>query len=47
MALMARYKALRKDPAKQADAQQVLREALKLQADGQVSEDAVIGAAYI
>lgn len=45
--LMAKYKKLRMDPAKREDAQKALQAALKLQSDGQVSEDASIGAAYM
>lgn len=45
--LMAEYKTLRMDPEKKREAQKLLDAAQELARNGQVSDDAIIGMAYL
>jgi hypothetical protein len=47
MELMDRYKIARRDPDKREEADLLLRAAMVLRNGGEVSENAVVGAAYL
>ena len=46
-ALMSEYKILRRDPKNRDEADKVLKKAMKLGREGDVSKDAKLGAAYL
>ena len=46
-ALMSEYKMLRRDPKQRKEADKILKQAMKLGRDGDVSKDAKLGAAYL
>jgi hypothetical protein len=45
--LMDRYKRARRDPDKREEADLLLRAAMTLRQEGEVSDDAIIGGAYM
>ena len=46
-ALMSEYKMLRRDPKQRKEADKILKKAMKLGKEGDVSKDAKLGAAYL
>ena len=46
-ALMSEYKMLRRDPKQRKEADKILKQAMKLGREGDVSKDAKLGAAYL
>ena len=46
-ALMSEYKMLRRDPKQRKEADKILKQAMKLGREGDVSKDPKLGAAYL